>query len=138
MKIIRLSHNKQVTDDKQLYGLVERLNTFSLLECRDRSSVCLDNITQIVILDHSDEAENFQAIMDQVCQTAKHIQLVIIVDSFEDHIFDLPIDIPVCDHIIINPLQGSPLNNVVEDGVHVASELEEALGLIKRNIPWAA
>ncbi|MDN3385098.1 hypothetical protein QL995_20955 [Pseudoalteromonas sp. APC 3358] len=138
MKIIRLSHNRNTTDDKQLYDLVERLDTFSLLECRDRSSVCLENITRIVILDHSDEAENFQAIMDQVCQTGGHIQLVIIVDSFENQVIDLPIDLPVSDHIIVNPVQGSLLKRRVEDGVHVASEPEEILGLIKRSIPWAA
>ena len=80
MKVIRISDHHTL-QQRWLYHLLEYFDTFTLLECRDRQSVCLRDTTNTVVLDHFDESKNPSAILNQVVNSSRSVDTLILVDS---------------------------------------------------------
>lgn len=134
MEIIRLTDSQRIISDRQVYHLLEHLDTFSLLECREKDSVCLSGATDTLILDHFDQAENPSAILRQVFAASSEIQRLILVDSNPLFGIDVPSQYECKLHIALGPKQGLPSGIAV---THI-DDLEAAVRLLKSGLTRAA
>lgn len=81
MKIIRITDSHKSIAERWIYHLLEYFDTFSLVECKDRSSVCIRDTTDTLVLDHYDESQNPAAILHQVINFSDEIKVLILVDK---------------------------------------------------------
>lgn len=85
LKIIKISELKsEVFGERWLHQVLEHLDTFTLLECRDIHQVSLIDVTHTIILDHFDEAGNPASLLRQILNSACDIKTLIIVSTFPE------------------------------------------------------
>ncbi|QFT57126.1 hypothetical protein [Microbulbifer sp. THAF38] len=85
MKLIRISEIKsEAVGDRWLYQVLEHLDTFTLLECRAKQKVSLIDITQTLILDHFDEADNPALLLHQILNSECEFKTLIVVSTMSE------------------------------------------------------
>lgn len=137
MQVVRITDNQGHTSNRNLYHLIEQLDIFSLVECKKRDSVCLDDTTDTLFLDHLDEATNVTAILQQVALIQTKIKLLVVVDS-ASKIARLPHSIPYETHLVIG--EGFALYTHMDSFTKASymSDTEHALVDLKNMLTRAA
>jgi len=130
MEIIRLTDENITTPDSHIYRLVERLDTFTMLECRSRQDVCLLNISSTLILDHIDTATDARSIINQVIGGSDEIKLIVIVDSDKNYALPLPSSITVNWHIVFSSEEILILDQIKEGKMHHVNNIDKVLYLL--------
>lgn len=88
MNIYRITESTCDISTREIYGLLEKLNTFTLLECRDVQKISLNNLTNTIVLDHFDEAKEPSSLLKQLTSSQLNISTLLLVDS--DPKFTIP------------------------------------------------
>lgn len=133
MRIIRITDSHKTIAERWIYHLLEYFDTFSLLECKDKNSICIKDTTDTLVLDHFDESSNPAAILRQVISLGAKVKTLILVDKAPGFNFEDP-SFSKCDmHMALglDPLPSDP-------GVTCVNNLEVAVQLLKNRLTRAA
>ncbi len=134
VRIIRITDSHKTIPERWIYHLLEYFDTFSLLECKDKNSICIKDITDTLVLDHFDESSNPAAILHQVLCLDTEIKTLIIIDKESG--FDVGDSFYFeCDMHMVLGLQ-NPLPS--DSGVTCVNDLEVAVQLLKNRLTRAA
>ena len=99
MNIVRITDTSSSIKDRHLYRLIEGLDKFTLLECKNRRSILLGSPSETLILDHIDQATNPAEIIEQALKFYWGSKLFIIVDGNQH--YELPLSKhSVSEHIV--------------------------------------
>ena len=102
MDVFRVSEACNDVHNRETYKLLEKLSTFSLLECRNISELSKMDLASTLALDHFDESSNPSALLNQILNSELDLSTIIVVDR--DPNFSTPgmsrLDIKT--HIIFN------------------------------------
>ncbi|UZE97282.1 hypothetical protein [Alkalimarinus alittae] len=101
MNIVRITDTTSSNKDRNLYRLIENFNNFTLLECKNRGSILLDEVSNTLILDHIDEAIKPLEIIQQVLNSSLPTTLLIVVDGNQHYELPLPNQYLLSKHIIL-------------------------------------
>lgn len=130
MNFYRITDPCTELEMRQTYGLLEKLSTFTLLECRHIKDINKVNLTDTLVLDHFDESTDPYNLLDQITQHTRDTSNIILVERDTNFTSGCMSALDIRAHIVFKSGHDSDRNN---------SEQQELLiNLIHRRKEMAA
>lgn len=118
MKIFRITETCNDIQSRETYKLLEKLNTFTLLECRNVSALRKKDPTSTLVLDHFDESPDPSSLLNQIFHLNADLSSVVLVDRNQH--FSIPIidQLEVRAHVIFHPEHAEGQSNQTNEQKH--------------------
>ena len=102
MDVLRITESCGDTAKREIYCFLEKLGTFTLIECKNRRKLSLNNLTNTLVLDHFDKSSDPSRLLKQITNSQLDIATIILVDS--DDQFSTPVmaELGISAHVIFD------------------------------------
>jgi hypothetical protein len=101
MQILRVTDAPGEYPDRLIYGVLEAFHSYTLYECKGRDQISLGNPAQTVVLDNLHLASAPSRIINQIIQSSKTVDRLILVDQQEDQEIQTPEGCSVDHHFVL-------------------------------------
>ena len=88
--------------NRETYKLLEKMNTFTLLECRNAKDILRIDKTNTLVLDHFDESDDPSTLLKKILNSQPSISTIILVDSDSNFATPAMSSLDIQTHIIFN------------------------------------
>lgn len=102
MDVYRVTDACKDIQNRETYKLLEKINTFTLLECRNAKYLSKMDITNTLVLDHFDESHDPSSLLGNILKSQASISTIILVDSDSNFATQVMSSLDIQAHIIFN------------------------------------
>jgi hypothetical protein len=108
MDVYRVTDSCKDIQNRETYKLLEKINTFTLLECRNAKDLVKMDKTNTLVLDHFDETHDPSSLLKKILNSQPSFSTIILVDSDSNFATPVMSTLDIQTHIIFNSNHDEP------------------------------